>query len=92
MFFDDILEEEKEIFELEKFIFDGYKTNNVVFPNILNLSFLFDDTPADEDSLRKWSINPYYGFYLDDREHKDDDLKIGGVPLFQNNCYAKDNS
>ena len=30
--------------------------------------------------------------YLDDREHKDDDLKIGGVPLFQNNCYAKDNS
>lgn len=68
MFFDDILEEEKEIFELEKFIFDGYKNNNVVFPNILNLSFLFDDTPADEDSLRKWSINRYYGFYLDDME------------------------
>lgn len=30
--------------------------------------------------------------YHDDREHKDDDLKIDGVPLLQDNCYAKDNS
>jgi hypothetical protein len=59
-------EEEKEVFEFEKFIFDGYKNHKVVFPNILNLSFLFDDTPASSDRLRKWSINRYYGFYLDD--------------------------
>jgi len=59
-------EEEKEIFEFEKFIFDGYKNHKVVFPNILNLSFLFDDTPATSDRLRKWSINRYYGFYLED--------------------------
>jgi hypothetical protein len=59
-------EEEKEIFEFEKFIFDGYKNHKVVFPNILNISFLFDDTPATTDRLRKWSINRYYGFYLDD--------------------------
>lgn len=62
------LEEEKEIFGMEKQIFDGYKNNKVVFPNILNFSFLFDDTPADENSLRKWSINRYYGFYVDDME------------------------
>ena len=30
--------------------------------------------------------------YLDDREHGDDNLKIGGVPLFKDNYYAKDNS
>ena len=59
-------EEEKEIFEFEKFIFDGYKNHKVVFPNILNLSFLFDDTPASTYQLRKWSINRYYGFYLED--------------------------
>lgn len=66
MFLESVYEEEKEIFELEKFVFDGYKNNKVVFPNILNFSFLFDDTPANSDTLRKWSINRYYGFYLDD--------------------------
>ena len=65
LFIDDILDEEKEIYELEKFVFDSYKNNKVVFPNILNLSFLFDDTPSTPDYVRKWSINRYYGFYLD---------------------------
>lgn len=65
-FLESIYEEEKEIYEFEKFIFDGYQNNKVVFPNILNLSFLFDDTPANSDTLRKWSINRYYGFYLED--------------------------
>ena len=63
-FIDDFLEEEKEIFEFEKFILDSYKSNKVVFSNIINFSFLFDDTPANDVSLRKWSINRYYGFYL----------------------------
>jgi hypothetical protein len=36
IFLDDIIEEEKEIFELEKIIFNGYKNNKVVFPNIIN--------------------------------------------------------
>ena len=66
MFLENIYEEEKELFELEKIVFDGYKNNSLVFPNILNLSFLFDDTPANTDSLRKWSMNRYYGFYLDE--------------------------
>ena len=68
LFIDDILDEEKEIFELEKFVFDSYKNNKVVFPNILNLSFLFDDTPSTPEQKRKWSINRYYGFYVDDLE------------------------
>jgi len=66
MFFENVYEEEKEIFEFEKIIFDGYQNNSIVFPNILNLSFLFDDTPANSDSFRKYSMNRYYGFYLDD--------------------------
>ena len=68
LFIDDILDEEKEIFELEKFIFNNYKNNKVVFPNILNFSFLFDDEPSNPDIKRKWSINRYYGFYLDKLE------------------------
>ena len=64
MFLENVYETEKEIFEMERFIYDGYKNNKVVFPNILNLSFLFDDNPANSDTLEKWSINRYYGFYL----------------------------
>jgi hypothetical protein len=64
-FMDDIFETEQEIFELEKTFFENYKNNGLVFPNILNLTFLFDDEPSTPDIKRKWSINRYYGFYLD---------------------------
>lgn len=67
-FLNDTLEYENTIFDLEKFIFDGYQRNKVVFPNIINFSFLFDDTPATPTSLRKWSLNRYFGFYLKDIE------------------------
>lgn len=66
--FDEILEFEQLYHDFEKFVYDGYKTNKVVFPNILNFSFLFDDEPATYNSLRKWSINRYLGFYMDDLE------------------------
>ena len=68
LFIDDILGEEKEIYELERFITDSYRRNDIVFPNIINLSFLFDDTPSTPNNVRKWSINRYYGFYIDKME------------------------
>ena len=68
LYVDDILDEEKEIFELEKFVFDCWKNNKVIFPNIINFSFLFDDTPSTPDTVKKWSLNRYYGFYLDEME------------------------
>ncbi len=67
-FLDETLEKGNPLFDLDKFVFDGYRNNKVVFPSILNLSFLFDDTPATPISLRKWSINRYFGFYIDDME------------------------
>lgn len=68
LFLNDYLEKEKEIFEFEKFVLDGFKNNKVIYPNIINFSFLFDDTPATENSLKKWSINRYYGFYLEEMD------------------------
>lgn len=62
------LENENTLFDFERFFLDGYRVNRVVFPHILNMSYLFDDTPATPDSLRKWSINRYAGFYLEDLE------------------------
>ena len=85
-FLDDYLEKEREIFDFDKTIFDGYKNNSIIFPNILNLSFLFDDTPANNESLRKWSINRYYGFYL----NKMDLVKsVSPVTLPELNDYVK---
>lgn len=68
IFLDSLLEKEREIFELEKFIFNNYKNTKTIFPNILNFSFLFDDTPSTPDIKRRWSLNRYYGFYVDEME------------------------
>lgn len=99
MFIDDILDEEKEIFELEKFIFNNYKNNKVIFPNIINFSFLFDDEPSTPDLKRKWTINRYYGFYLDSLEKvktispyitpflKDDVKVLSGNILYSDSGY-----
>jgi hypothetical protein len=65
LFLGEYFESEKEFFELEKFIFDSYRNNKIVFPNILNISFLFDDVVSNPVIRKKWSLNRYYGFYLD---------------------------
>lgn len=63
---DSVLEYEQPYFDMEKLILNGYQNNKVIYPNLLNMSFLFDDTPATKTSLRKWSLNRYLGFYLDE--------------------------
>lgn len=68
LFLDINLETENTFSDFEKFITDGFRTNNIVYPNIWNMSFLFDDEPATSTSLRKWSLNRYSGFYLEDME------------------------
>jgi len=65
LFMEDRNEIETPHFRFEKFITDGYKRSGLIFPYILNLKFLFDDTPATPYSLRKYSMNRYYGFYID---------------------------
>jgi hypothetical protein len=63
---DTTFEFELPYYEMEKTILEGYRNNKIIFPNIINFSFLFDDTPATPDSLRKWSLNRYLGFYMDE--------------------------
>jgi hypothetical protein len=62
---DEFLRQEQTYADFERFILDGYKNKKVVYPNIFNFSFLFDDTPATPTSIRTWSLNRYMGFYLD---------------------------
>lgn len=68
LFMDSVTDNENTFHDFEKLIYNGYRDNRIVFPNILNLSFLFDDTPATPNELRKWSLNRYMGFYMDSLE------------------------
>jgi hypothetical protein len=63
---DSTFEYEQPYLEMESLILNGYKNNKIVYPNLINFSFLFDDNPATPNQLRKWSLNRYLGFYLDE--------------------------
>ena len=52
-------------FKFEEFITESYKNNNLIYPNIANFKFLFDDSPASPFEYKKYSLNRYYGFYVD---------------------------
>ena len=65
LFFDEQLENENTLFDFEKMFLNGYCVNHIIFPHIINFSFLYDDVPATSTDLRTWSINRYAGFYLD---------------------------
>ena len=51
--------------DMQSFITDSYRSLGVIYPHIINFSFLFDDMPATPTTLRKWSLNRYMGFYFD---------------------------
>jgi hypothetical protein len=68
LFLDDFLKVNNGLYKFDKFLTDGWRNNGVVFPNILNLKYLFDDTPATPATVRKWSMNRYMGFYINDME------------------------
>lgn len=65
LFLNDKLYYENPHFNLEEFITNGFENNSIVYPYIFNIKFLFDDSPATPDKFRKYSMNRYYGFYID---------------------------
>ena len=62
----DYLKEERLPFEFYKEITDLFKNKGVITPTILNLSFAFDDKPCTPERYRQFSLNRYYGFYVDE--------------------------
>ena len=67
-FLQSTLQYEQPHFKLESDIIDSFKTNNLIYPHILNLKFLFNDIPADPVNIHNYSLNRYYGFYADKLE------------------------
>ena len=56
----DFILQDKPLIESNDLITDGFKRNNIVCANLINLEFLFDDAAVD------YSINRYFGLYVDD--------------------------
>ncbi len=59
-FLNSFLTTEYPVKKLEEYITLGYQRNNIIFPNILNLEFLFDETDEVED----YDMNRYIGLYI----------------------------
>ena len=57
----DFVETDKALIEANDFITDGFRRNNILCANLLNLEFLFDDNDSSD-----YSINRYFGLYVDD--------------------------
>ena len=55
----------------EEFITLGYERNGVIFPNILNLEFIFDDETSDI-----YDFNRYIGFYVNSIELSKIDIDL----------------
>ena len=60
---------EQPHFRMEEYITNGFSRNGLIYPHILNLKFLYDDTPATPFQLNQYSINRYYGFYTDQLDY-----------------------
>ena len=67
-FLQDVLYYEQPHFKLEKELTNFFRDNNLIYPNILNIKFLFNDTPANPNTFKNYSLNRYYGFYIDKLE------------------------
>ena len=65
IFMDDKLWYENPHFKLEEFLTESYKNNELIYPNIVNFKYLFDDSPATPFEYKKYSLNRYFGFYVD---------------------------
>lgn len=90
MFLDDYTYKQRLHYEMEEFITKGFENNDVIYPYILNLNFLFDDEPATPEEENKYSMNRYFGFYTDQLEHVET-LTTYNLKEIKSNLYIKNN-
>ena len=61
---EDIINNENTFYQMDKLVTSIYEQKGLIYPNIINFNFLFNDIPATKDSIREWSLNRYFGFYI----------------------------
>jgi len=70
--------------KLEKNIISGFENNNLIYPRILNLEFLFNDLISSE-----YEINRYFGIYCNSIDLEEFDIDI---PAMYNSVDDNSNS
>lgn len=76
------LKTERRPYDMEQRITLQYQELGVVEPKLLNLCWMFDDSPSDVEYKRTWSINRYYGFYVDSFDELETSLTFYENPEF----------
>ncbi len=51
------------IFRMEEYVTSLYQKNNTIYPDIINMKFLFTDIPSTDTSVKEYNISRYAGFY-----------------------------
>lgn len=67
--YEDIVVKDSTIIQDEYLFTQGFQNNGILLANLLNLEFLFDDPTADD-----YSINRYFGMYVNEIEEGKFDL------------------
>ena len=75
--YEDMIVRDSTIMQDEYLFTQGFQNNGILLANLLNLEFLFDDPTADE-----YSINRYFGMYVNEVEEGQFDLS--GEAFFKN--------
>ena len=75
--YEDIITKDSTIMQDEYLFTQGFQNNGILLANLLNLEFLFDDPTAED-----YSINRYFGMYVNDIEEGKFD--ISGEAFYKN--------
>ena len=75
--YNDMIVKDSTIIQDDYLFTQGFQNNGILLANLLNLEFLFDDPTADE-----YSINRYFGMYVNEVEEGQFDLS--GEAFFKN--------
>lgn len=51
------------IFRMEEYVTSLYQKNNTIYPDIINMKFLFSDIPSTDTSIKDYNISRYAGLY-----------------------------
>lgn len=81
----DYLLKETDQFTIDKHITSGFERHHLIYPNILNLEFLFDDNEAQHE------IVSYFGFYVDENIIGKVAIDYKELGITTDNVYTIDN-
>jgi hypothetical protein len=56
------------IFRMEEYVSNLFKTNNTIYPDIINMKFLFNDIPSSPTSINEYTMNRYIGMYVNSKK------------------------